>query len=65
MNFAVQVIIARYLSQESYGAFAYALSLVTLGETIVTFGLDRGVGRFLAVYDEHGANGQWGNLHAG
>jgi O-antigen/teichoic acid export membrane protein len=50
------VIIARYLSQESYGAFAYALSLVTLGETIVTFGLDRGVGRFLAVYDEHGDN---------
>jgi O-antigen/teichoic acid export membrane protein len=52
VNFAVQVMIARYLSVSAYGAFAYALSLVTLGETIVTFGLDRGVSRFLAVYDE-------------
>lgn len=53
-NVAVQVLIARYLSTTDYGAFAYALSLVTLGETIVTFGLDRGVGRFLAIYDERG-----------
>jgi O-antigen/teichoic acid export membrane protein len=54
VNFAVQVLIARYLSQSAYGAFAYALSLVTLFETVVTLGLDRGVGRFLAIYDEHG-----------
>jgi O-antigen/teichoic acid export membrane protein len=53
LNFAVQLLIARYLSQSDYGAFAYALSLVTLFETIVTVGLDRGVGRFLAIYDEH------------
>lgn len=53
LNFAVQLLIVRYLSQSDYGAFAYALSLVTLGETVVTLGLDRGVGRFLAVYDEH------------
>lgn len=53
LNFAVQLLIVRYLSQSDYGAFAYALSLVTLGESVVTFGLDRGVGRFLAVYDEH------------
>jgi O-antigen/teichoic acid export membrane protein len=53
LNFAVQLLIVRYLSQTDYGAFAYALSFVTLGETVVTFGLDRGVGRFLAVYDEH------------
>ncbi|HEY4634244.1 MAG TPA: flippase [Candidatus Limnocylindrales bacterium] len=53
LNFAVQLLIARYLTQSDYGAFAYALSLVTLFETIVTLGLDRGVGRFLAIYDEH------------
>ena len=53
LNFAVQFLIVRYLTQSDYGAFAYALSLVTLGESLVTLGLDRGVGRFLAVYDEH------------
>ncbi|MEX1171241.1 MAG: oligosaccharide flippase family protein [Chloroflexota bacterium] len=58
VNFAVQVLTVNYLSQTAYGAFAYALSLVTLGETIVTFGLDRGVGRFLAVYDEKGDYGR-------
>lgn len=52
VNFFVQVLIARYLSTTSYGAWAYALSLVTLGETISTFGLDRGASRFLAKYDE-------------
>jgi O-antigen/teichoic acid export membrane protein len=52
LNFAVQLLIARYLTQSDYGAFAYALSMVTLFETIVTVGLDRGVGRFLAIYDE-------------
>jgi O-antigen/teichoic acid export membrane protein len=54
LNFAVQLLIVRYLSQADYGAFAYALSLVALGETAVTIGLDRGVGRFLAMYDERG-----------
>lgn len=52
INLGVQVLIARYLSQTEYGAWAYALSLVTLGEALTTLGLDRGVGRFLAVYDE-------------
>ena len=53
LNFAVQVLIVRYLTQSAYGAFAYALSLVALCQPLVTLGLDRGVGRFLAVYDEH------------
>lgn len=52
MNFATQLLIARYLLAEDYGAWAYVLSLVVLGETVTTLGLDRGVGRFLAVYDE-------------
>lgn len=52
LNFVVQLLIVRYMSQADYGAFAYALSLVSLGETAVTIGLDRGVGRFLAMYDE-------------
>ncbi len=52
INFAVQVVIVRYLSEEDYGAFAYALTLVAFGQTIITFGLDRGFSRFLAIYDE-------------
>jgi O-antigen/teichoic acid export membrane protein len=52
VNFAVQILLARYLSRTDYGAFAYALSFVTLGETITTAGLDRGLSRFLAIYDE-------------
>jgi O-antigen/teichoic acid export membrane protein len=51
-NFVVQVLIVRYLSTTAFGAFAYALSFVTLGETLVTLGLHRAVGRFLAIYQE-------------
>lgn len=51
-NFVVQVLIVRYLSTTSFGAFAYALSLVSLGETVVTLGIDRAVGRFLPIYEE-------------
>lgn len=54
VNFTVQVLIVRYLTESSFGAFALALSLASLGTTLITFGLDRGVGRFLAVYDEQG-----------
>lgn len=52
VNYAVQVLIARYLTKSDFGAFAYALSLVALGETIVTLGLDRAVTRFLPIYHE-------------
>jgi O-antigen/teichoic acid export membrane protein len=52
VNFAAQVLIVRYLSKTDYGAFAYALSLVTLGESIATFGLDRAITRFVPIYHE-------------
>lgn len=54
VNFVVQVLIVRYLAKSDYGAFAYALSIVTLGETVVTFGLDRAVTRFVPIYHERG-----------
>jgi O-antigen/teichoic acid export membrane protein len=54
INFAAQVLIVRYLTREDYGAFAYALSIVTFGQTLITFGLDRGFSRFMAIYDERG-----------
>ena len=36
INFAVQVLIVRYLSKDGFGAFAYALSIIAIGESIVT-----------------------------
>lgn len=58
VNVLIQVVIVRYLSKSEYGAWAYALSLVTLGDTIVTAGLDRSITRFLPIYDEEGKPGK-------
>ncbi|MFQ5856331.1 MAG: flippase [Anaerolineae bacterium] len=52
VNFASQVMIVRYLAKSDYGAFAYALSIVALGETVVTFGLNRAITRFVPIYHE-------------
>ncbi|MBI5031558.1 MAG: flippase [Chloroflexi bacterium] len=52
VNLGVQVLIVNHLSKTDYGAFAYALSMVALGETIVTFGLDRAITRFVPIFDE-------------
>jgi uncharacterized protein YjbI with pentapeptide repeats/O-antigen/teichoic acid export membrane protein len=52
VNFLVQVLTVRYLSKTDYGAFAYALSMVSLGETFITLGLDRAVTRFIPIYQE-------------
>lgn len=54
INFAIQVLVVRYLSKADYGAFAYAVSLVSLGGSIATFGLDRSITRFVPIYDEQG-----------
>lgn len=52
MNFGVQVLIVRHLSKSDYGAFAYALSLISLGASVAVFGLDKSVGRFVPIYQE-------------
>ena len=52
VNFGVQVMIVRYLSQSDYGAFAYGLSIVALGASIATFGLDRAITRYVTIYHE-------------
>ncbi|MFZ6004408.1 MAG: flippase [Actinomycetota bacterium] len=54
VNLLVQVIIIRELTKGEYGAFAYALSLVTTASTVITLGIDRGITRFVAIYDEQG-----------
>lgn len=53
-NFAVQVLIVRYLSKGEYGAFAYIMSLISLGSSLAVFGMDKTVTRFLPIYQEKG-----------
>lgn len=54
IDFAVQVMLVRYLSTSDYGAFAYALSVVSLTATLAVMGLDRSIGRYVPIYDEQG-----------
>jgi O-antigen/teichoic acid export membrane protein len=58
LNFLTQVLIVRYLTKSDFGAFAYGLSLVSLGEYVAGLGLDKAVGRFLPIYDERGEHGK-------
>jgi O-antigen/teichoic acid export membrane protein len=52
VNFVIQVMIVRYLGKAHYGTFAYAMSFVTLGQTLAVFGLDRALTRFVPIYHE-------------
>jgi O-antigen/teichoic acid export membrane protein len=58
MNFGTQVLIVRHLSKTDFGLFAYALSLVVMGQSIAALGIDRAVSRFLPIYDEHREDGK-------
>jgi O-antigen/teichoic acid export membrane protein len=63
INFAIQILIVRYLSKADYGSWAYALSIVSLGVSIATFGLDRSITRFVPIYDEEKAYDKlWGTI---
>lgn len=53
-NFAVQVLTVRYLSKSDYGAFAYVMSLASLGASLAVFGLDKTITRFIPIYQEKG-----------
>jgi O-antigen/teichoic acid export membrane protein len=54
IGFGAQVATVRYLSKGDFGAFAYALSIATLASTLITFGLDRALTRFVPIFDERG-----------
>jgi O-antigen/teichoic acid export membrane protein len=58
VNFVVQVLIVRYLTQADYGGFAYALAFVQVAQTVITFGLDRSITRFIPIYEERGDYGR-------
>jgi len=63
VNLGVQVLLVRSLSKTDYGIFAYALSVVTMIATLSTLGFDRGLARFIAMFDEQGKKARlWGTL---
>ena len=54
LGLIIQLMLVRLLTKEDYGAFAWALSVVTLVQAVIPLGLDRIDSRFLAVSDEQG-----------
>jgi O-antigen/teichoic acid export membrane protein len=57
-NFGIQIMIVRYLAKADYGAYAYALAIVSAGQSVAVLGLDRAISRFLPIYDERGEHGK-------
>lgn len=58
LNLAVQVLLVRALSVSEYGSFAFGLSVAAMGATLVGIGLDKGVSRFVSMYEERGQYGE-------
>lgn len=58
LNFIVQVLTVRYLSKSDFGAFAYAIGVASLGSTVLLFGFNRTIGRFIPIYQERGEEGK-------
>jgi O-antigen/teichoic acid export membrane protein len=52
LNLATQVVTARYLAKDDFGALAYGLAAVTLAASFVSLGLDKSARRFVAIYHE-------------
>ena len=52
VNFSVQVLTVRYLLKADYGAFAYALAVVSMAGSVNLLGLQRAVNRFVPLYHE-------------
>lgn len=52
LNFCVQILIVRTLTQSDFGAFAYGLSVIAILTNLNLLGLSKAVGRSLAMYDE-------------
>jgi O-antigen/teichoic acid export membrane protein len=59
IGLATEVMLVRYLSKADYGAVVYALSIASAGSTIALLGLDKVVGRFIAIYEERA---EWGRV---
>lgn len=49
---ATQVVLVRALSKSDFGAFAYALTLVSAGRILLSLGQGRMLSRFMSIYEE-------------
>ena len=58
LDLVTQVLIVRALSKGDYGAFAFALSIVSLLSTVSVFGLDKTLPRFASIYQEQRDHGR-------
>jgi O-antigen/teichoic acid export membrane protein len=56
--FLTQILVVRHLTTSDYGAFAYAVSVVLLLQSVLPLGMDRSDTRFLALYDERNDRGR-------
>lgn len=54
LGLVIQLLLVRILTKDDFGSFAWALSIVTLVQSVIPLGLDRVDSRFLAKYDEEG-----------
>lgn len=54
LGLVIQLLLVRVLTKDDFGSFAWALSIVTLVQSVIPLGLDRVDSRFLAKYDEEG-----------
>lgn len=56
LGLIIQLLLVRMLSKDDFGAFAWALSIVTLVQSVIPLGLDRVDSRFMAKFDEEGSD---------
>jgi O-antigen/teichoic acid export membrane protein len=52
LNFAVQILIVRYLSKSDYGAFAYALGVASIASSAILLGLGKALPRLVPIHRE-------------
>jgi O-antigen/teichoic acid export membrane protein len=58
INFAAQILLVRYLSTSDYGALAYGLAVVAFLQVFSTLGLQKGIPRFVPIYQESNQHGK-------
>ncbi len=54
LNLCVQVLVVRFFTKLDYGAFAFALSVISIAATALALGMDKTLGRYVAIYHQSG-----------
>ncbi len=53
INLSVQVLVVRFFTKLDYGAFAFALSIISMASTALALGMDKTLGRYVAIYHQN------------